>query len=96
MTQETVRDIAAANPAAVRVFEKYGIDYCCGGHRPLAEVCTERGIAADTVLAEVEAGGGRVVQKGQARPEIQGYSGYFADPDGFLWEVAYNPHFPHV
>ena len=27
-----------------------------------------------------------------------GYSGYFADPDGHLWEVAYNPHFwigPH-
>lgn len=23
-----------------------------------------------------------------------GYSGYFADPDGHLWEVAYNPHFP--
>lgn len=22
-----------------------------------------------------------------------GYSGYFADPDGFLWEIAYNPHF---
>ena len=22
-----------------------------------------------------------------------GYNGYFADPDGFLWEVAYNPHF---
>ena len=21
-----------------------------------------------------------------------GYSGYFADPDGFLWEVAFNPH----
>lgn len=21
-----------------------------------------------------------------------GYSGYFADPDGFLWEIAYNPH----
>ena len=25
-----------------------------------------------------------------------GYSGYFADPDGVLWEVAWNPHFPHV
>ncbi|MFP6626689.1 MAG: hypothetical protein VCA74_06480 [Deltaproteobacteria bacterium] len=24
------------------------------------------------------------------------WSGYFADPDGFLWEVAWNPHFPHV
>jgi catechol 2,3-dioxygenase-like lactoylglutathione lyase family enzyme len=23
-----------------------------------------------------------------------GYSGYFADPDGHLWEVAYNPHWP--
>ncbi len=22
-----------------------------------------------------------------------GYSGYFGDPDGHLWEVAYNPHF---
>ena len=50
----------------------------------------------DQLLAEVEAGGGRIVQPGRARPEFQGYSGYFADPDGFLWEVAYNPHFPHV
>ena len=50
----------------------------------------------DQLLAEVEAGGGRIVQRGQARPEFQGYSGYFADPDGFLWEVAFNPHFPHV
>jgi predicted lactoylglutathione lyase len=23
-----------------------------------------------------------------------GYSGYFADPDGHLWEVAWNPSFP--
>ena len=23
-----------------------------------------------------------------------GYSGYFADPDGHLWELAYNPFFP--
>jgi iron-sulfur cluster repair protein YtfE (RIC family) len=27
-TRRTVRDIALENPAAVRVFEKYGIDYC--------------------------------------------------------------------
>ena len=25
-----------------------------------------------------------------------GYTGYFSDPDGFLWEVAWNPGFPHV
>lgn len=23
-----------------------------------------------------------------------GYSGYFADPDGYLWEIAWNPYFP--
>lgn len=23
-----------------------------------------------------------------------GYSGYFADPDGHMWELAYNPHWP--
>jgi regulator of cell morphogenesis and NO signaling len=57
MTQPTVRDIATANPAAVRVFEKYGIDYCCGGGRPLEEACREKGISAEAVLAEVRAGG---------------------------------------
>ena len=39
----TVAEIAADSLAAVRVFEKYGIDYCCGGKRPLAEVCREKG-----------------------------------------------------
>jgi catechol 2,3-dioxygenase-like lactoylglutathione lyase family enzyme len=49
----------------------------------------------DQLLAEVAAGGGRLVKPGQ-RADWGGYSGYFADPDGFLWEVAWNPHFPHV
>ena len=49
----------------------------------------------DRLLEEVGAGGGRVVKPGQAA-DWGGYSGYFADPDGFLWEVAWNPHFPHV
>jgi uncharacterized protein len=49
----------------------------------------------DALLAEVEAGGGRVLKPGH-RADWGGYTGYFADPDGFLWEVAWNPHFPHV
>jgi catechol 2,3-dioxygenase-like lactoylglutathione lyase family enzyme len=49
----------------------------------------------DSLLAEVAAGGGRIVKAGQ-RADWGGYSGYFADPDGFLWEVAWNPDFPHV
>ncbi len=49
----------------------------------------------DSLLAEVQAGGGRIVKPAQ-RADWGGYSGYFADPDGHLWEVAWNPDFPHV
>ena len=49
----------------------------------------------DQLLAEAAAGGGRLVRPGRDA-EWGGYSGYFADPDGFLWEVAWNPRFPHV
>jgi catechol 2,3-dioxygenase-like lactoylglutathione lyase family enzyme len=44
----------------------------------------------DRVLAEARAAGARVVAEGVAR-DWGGYSGYFADPDGFRWEIAYNP-----
>jgi catechol 2,3-dioxygenase-like lactoylglutathione lyase family enzyme len=49
----------------------------------------------DRLLAHVAGAGHRVVKPGQ-HAEWGGDSGYFADPDGFLWEVAWNPHFPHV
>jgi len=49
----------------------------------------------DQLLAEVEAGGGRIIRAGSPA-DWGGYTGYFADPDGFLWEVAWNPKFPHV
>jgi catechol 2,3-dioxygenase-like lactoylglutathione lyase family enzyme len=47
----------------------------------------------DTLLAEAAAAGGRIVKPGI--PTFWGgYAGYFTDPDGHLWEVAWNPHFP--
>jgi catechol 2,3-dioxygenase-like lactoylglutathione lyase family enzyme len=49
----------------------------------------------DRLLEEVVAVGGKIV-KPAGKADWGGYSGYFADPDGFLWEVAWNPHFPHV
>jgi regulator of cell morphogenesis and NO signaling len=39
----TVRDLTAGIPGAPRVFENFGIDYCCGGHRSLADACREAG-----------------------------------------------------
>jgi regulator of cell morphogenesis and NO signaling len=38
---QTVAEIAREYPAAVPVFEAFGIDYCCGGNRPL-EVAWKR------------------------------------------------------
>jgi catechol 2,3-dioxygenase-like lactoylglutathione lyase family enzyme len=45
---------------------------------------------ADTVFTLAISAGAKAVKKPQ---EVfwGGYSGYFADPDGYLWEVAYNP-----
>ncbi len=46
----------------------------------------------NTVLAEAEAAGAKVLKPAQ-EAFWGGYSGYFADPDGFAWEVAWNPGF---
>jgi hypothetical protein len=48
---------------------------------------------ADGILAHAEAAGGRIVKTAR-KVFWGGYAGYFADPDGHLWEVAYNPFFP--
>jgi hypothetical protein len=47
----------------------------------------------DAVLAEAAAAGARVLKPAQ-EAFWGGYSGYFADPDNFPWEVAWNPSFP--
>ncbi len=58
MTSETtVRDIAVAMPASVRVFEKYQIDFCCNGKRPLDAACREAGLSAEALMAEIREAG---------------------------------------
>ena len=46
----------------------------------------------DRLLREAVEAGATLVKPAQ-KVFWGGYSGYFADPDGFLWEVAWNPHF---
>ena len=48
---ETVREIALESPAAIGVFEQFGINYCCGGREPLAEACAANGLDVEIVLA---------------------------------------------
>jgi regulator of cell morphogenesis and NO signaling len=53
-TTKTVRELAVENPAATRIFEKFGIDYCCGGHQSLEEACRKANIPVDDVLDRLE------------------------------------------
>lgn len=46
----------------------------------------------DKVISQAVAAGATLVKKPQ-QVFWGGYSGYFKDPDGHLWEIAHNPHF---
>ena len=46
----------------------------------------------DSVLAEAAEAGATIVK--EAQEIFFGRHGFFSDPDGFLWEVAWNPSFP--
>jgi regulator of cell morphogenesis and NO signaling len=52
--ETTVREIAIAQPASIRVFERFGIDYCCGGRKPLIQACDELQLSVEQVLEKLE------------------------------------------
>lgn len=49
-TTKTVREMALNIPGATRVFEKLGIDYCCGGNKPLEKACDEANLEVQQVI----------------------------------------------
>jgi len=56
---QTVGELVRENPARSRVFERFSIDYCCGGKVPLQEACRDRGldpkqVAADLAVVDAE------------------------------------------
>lgn len=55
-TSKTIREFAVEVPQAVRVFEKLGIDYCCGGGKSLADACASSKLPVDEVLRRLEEG----------------------------------------
>jgi regulator of cell morphogenesis and NO signaling len=52
---ETVGAIAAGVGGAARVFEDLGIDYCCGGRKPLEQVCAAKGLEVGPVMERLAA-----------------------------------------
>lgn len=55
-TRITVGQLVAERPARSRVFQQLGIDFCCGGKKPLEEACRAKGLDPHTVLQTLLAG----------------------------------------
>lgn len=71
----------ATVPADGQGFESFALAHNVGSE-----------LEVDEVVAQAVGAGATLVKKPQ-KVFWGGYSGYFKDPDGHLWEVAYNPHF---
>jgi regulator of cell morphogenesis and NO signaling len=54
LIEATVGQLVVERPSRARVFEKLGIDYCCGGKKPLRRAIEERGLDTGNVVAELE------------------------------------------
>lgn len=52
--ETTVGALAAEFPRATRVFARHGIDFCCGGGKPLAEACGGTPAEAQAIIEEIE------------------------------------------
>jgi uncharacterized protein len=74
--------------------EDASLDSAGSGFRAIALAHNVREPAeVDVVLALAERAGATIVKPAQAT-FWGGYAGYFADPDGHVWEVAHNPGWP--
>src|SRR5215475_9884645 len=88
----TVRDLAAGVPGATRVFESFGIDYCCGGRRTLADACQEAGLPVEDLTRSLEEAG-RASQAGAERDwrqeSLTSLAAYIIDKHHYFtrWEI---------
>ena len=53
-TTKTLADVAATSLGAVRILERHGLDYCCGGKQPFDEACLANGLTPKSVTREIE------------------------------------------
>lgn len=51
--EATIGEIVKDNSRTAKVFEHYGLDYCCGGNKKLEEACKDKGISIQKVISEL-------------------------------------------
>lgn len=87
MNSQTIGEIVAQDYRTAGVFKRFGIDFCCGGKRPLKETCEEKGIDAALVEQELS-----VLQQ-QPTALQTNYQDWSAD---FLADYIVNRHHTYV
>jgi regulator of cell morphogenesis and NO signaling len=55
VSERTVGELVAERPGRSRVFQTFGIDFCCQGGRTLREACERKGASLETVIEQLEA-----------------------------------------
>lgn len=55
ITERTVGELVAERPGRSRVFQTFGIDFCCQGARTLREACERKNVALEAVVEQLEA-----------------------------------------
>ena len=67
LLEQSLGALACEIPGATRVFHAFNLDFCCGGQLSLDEAARRRGIDAEKVAAELQAGR-RVNLNGHNKP----------------------------
>ena len=68
--QTAVGDIAGALPSSIRVFQRHGIDFCCGGRTPLGVACQDRGVSFTEVARAIAAADETPVERDWSREPL--------------------------
>ncbi|MDD2337434.1 MAG: iron-sulfur cluster repair di-iron protein [Geobacteraceae bacterium] len=87
--EKTIGEFVAEDYRTAAVFEKYGIDFCCGGKVILSAVCREKGIDLDEILREIVAAGITPLGRSQdyAAWDLSFLSDYIVNVHhAYLWE----------
>jgi catechol 2,3-dioxygenase-like lactoylglutathione lyase family enzyme len=77
-----------------RLVEDAGLEADGSGFGGIALAYNARSMEEVDAVLEQAVAAGATMTKRATSTEWGGYNGYFTDPDGYLWEVAWNPGFP--
>ncbi len=73
--ERTVAEIVTENHLTAEIFEKYGIDFCCGGNKTVKQACKERGIKIEEIEKELK----QVHQKREELKDLNQYDKWELD-----------------